>query len=318
MRPTLLLALAVAQCAACANESAPSGVTPAGSAWLSDRPENAHPYADDTLARFVGLVAEEGWRDPTWSAHGTLEAVHEKTGLVFVLVPAGEFLMGSEGVRLGYLEGPIHSVSVPAFMLCRTECTQEAWDRAQIEDDREWRGPQLPIEYVSWPAARKWCAAMTLRLPSEAEWEYACRAGSSGKWCFGSDDAQLGACGWFRANSGRDRPSGRNGEGQTDETWSERECRTHAVAAKTANAWGLHDMHGNVWEWCEDRWHDYGEPGRPDDGRAWTDGNAPSRVARGGSFYVSAAYCRSAFRHWDDRDFRFHFVGFRPARSLPK
>ena len=113
------------------------------------------------------------------------------------------------------------------------------------------------------------------RLPSEAEWEYACRAGSETEFCFGDDAKRLGEFAWYSENS---------------------ESKTHPVGEKKPNAWGLYDMHGNVWEWVEDDWHDSYE-GAPDDGSAWIDKPRGSdRVVRGGSWGDVARYCRSAVR----------------------
>jgi formylglycine-generating enzyme required for sulfatase activity len=114
-----------------------------------------------------------------------------------------------------------------------------------------------------------------VKLPSEAQWEYACRAGSTGKYCFGDDVNQLEKYAWYNKNSG---------------------SKTHPVREKLANSWGLHDMHGNVWEWCEDIWHE-NYNGAPTDGSSWlNDGDQCRRALRGGSWGSYGYDCRSAGR----------------------
>ena len=225
--------------------------------------------------------------------------LQETTGLVFRLIPGGSYLMGSpEGVGYGD-ERPQHEVRVEPFLLCESPCTQGAWDRiakGRIEDTRGWRGEELPIEGVKWNDVRRWCEKAGLRLPSEAEWEYACRAGSVGAYCFGASEEELLDYGWFEDNSGG---------------------RTNPVRGKKPNAWGLYDMHGNVLEWCEDDWEDdyrgapaVGWPARKVAG-------ASERVFRGGCWDYSASSCRAAFRYRFEPGLRDFDLGFRPARSLP-
>jgi formylglycine-generating enzyme required for sulfatase activity len=292
MRSLLLLAMLAALCASCADEPA-QDATPAEPAWFSSRPENAHAYSDKTLARFRKLVEGEAWRDAAWNAQGTLEAVHEKTGLTFVLIPAGEFLMGSEDGEK--YERPVHEVTVPAFLLCRTECTQKAWARGGGTNSPKFKGDYLPVENVHWRDCHAWCEELGLRLPSEAEWEYACRGWTTTRYWSGDEESDLDRVGWCDENSG----------GQT-----------HAVGEKPANPLGLHDMHGNVWEWCEDTSIDSHE-GAPADGTARVIESAEYRVFRGGSWSGSARAARSACRGWLRPGLRVSFLGFRPAADLP-
>jgi formylglycine-generating enzyme required for sulfatase activity len=220
----------------------------------------------------------------------------------FVLVPEGAFTMGSpddEDHRWND-EGPQHRVNVPPFLLARTQCTQAVWDGikrltgADLEDNRAWRGERLPMERVSWDDIQAFEEATGLWLPSEAEWEYACRAGTTTRFCFGDDDDDLDDYGWYDDNSSR---------------------KTHPVGEKRPNAFGLFDMHGNVYERCEDRWHDNYE-GAPTDGSAWTDGDSARRVFCGGSWYNIAQNCRSAIRERNAPDHRNIGTGFRPAARL--
>jgi formylglycine-generating enzyme required for sulfatase activity len=218
----------------------------------------------------------------------------------FVLIPEGSFIMGSpsDESRRDDDEGPQHRVNVPAFLLARTEMTQAVWDKAPIiadlRDERRWHGKRLPIEGVSWYDIQEFEDATGLRLPSEAEWEYACRAGTTTRFCFGDNDSDFGDYGWYLDNS-----SG----------------KPHPVGEKRPNAFGLFDMHGNVFEWCEDRWHNDYE-GAPTDGSAWTSGDSAYRVVRGGSWDDYVLYCRSAFRNWISPVVRHNDFGFRPACSI--
>jgi formylglycine-generating enzyme required for sulfatase activity len=234
-----------------------------------------------------------------------LEAVHAGTGLVFVLVPAGKYLRGSPETEEGSEadERPRVEVTVPAFLLSRTECTQRAWDAVGGEDSRDFPdSPDLPIQGVSWDATSAWCRKAGLRLPTEAEWEYACRAGSDGPWCFGDEEGRLKNFACFAANS------------RDEETGEERPCPV--ASRRHPNRWGLWDMHGNVWEWCRDTLHkDYADA--PTDGSAWIVEGAKVRMRRGGGWSSKARACRSADRRGGRADAPDEATGFRPARSLP-
>jgi formylglycine-generating enzyme required for sulfatase activity len=185
-----------------------------------------------------------------------------------VMIPAGGFDMGSnENVA----EQPVHRVNVPAFFLGRTEVTEGQWIAVMGKNSGRFSdcGADCPVENISWNEAQEFARRLsnktgkTYRLPSEAEWEYAARAGSNGKWSFGDDESQLAAHAWFGRNSGRTK---------------------HVVAQKRPNAFGLYDMHGNASEWVQDVWHgDY--RGAPSDGSAWLiGGNKVFRVLRGGAW----------------------------------
>jgi formylglycine-generating enzyme required for sulfatase activity len=164
-------------------------------------------------------------------------------------------------------------------------------------------GEDCPVEQVSWKEAQQFIKKLNqvektkdYRLPSEAEWEYACRAGSEAEFFFGDDVERLDEFAWYFENSGN---------------------KTHRVGEKKPNGWGLYDMHGNIWEWVEDDWHDSYE-GAPDDGRAWVDKPRGScRVIRGGSWSYDARCWRSATRDCHGPDGRNGLVGFRFSRSIP-
>jgi formylglycine-generating enzyme required for sulfatase activity len=153
---------------------------------------------------------------------------------------------------------------------------------------------RLPMDRVSWKAAFEWCEAAGLRLPNEAEWEYACRAGSAARFCFGDEYALLDRYGWYFENS---------------------ENTAHPVGEKLPNAFGLFDMHGNIREWCMDRWSESYE-GAPTDGSARVSGNDSFRVHRGGGFINDAEVAQSAWRDKDPPIQKWYRRGFRPAVSI--
>ncbi len=240
--------------------------------------------------------------------------------LEMVLIPAGRFLMGSPESEKGRLEteGPQHQVTVPQFYLGRFEVTQAQWravaslpkiDRELNRDPSYFKGDDLPVEQVSWDDTVEFCKRLSkktlrgYRLPSEAEWEYAARAGMTGPFAFGETITTEivnynGSYPYAGAAKGMNRG------------------KTVAVGSLgVANAFGLSDMHGNVEEWCLDNWHDNYD-GAPTDGSAWTSGGDPEyQVFRGGSLYSSANYCRSSLRSWLGEQFGFRNVGFRVVAS---
>ncbi len=226
-----------------------------------------------------------------------------------VSIPAGTFRMGDLSGAGDYDELPVRNVTVPAFRLGKHEVTFDQWDTCVMDGDcndyspgdYDWGRGNRPVINVSWHDIQSfihWLNARTdgnYRLPTEAEWEYAARAGTTTDYSWGDD---LGS---NRANC--------DGCGSQ---WDD--DRTAPVGSFPANPWGLHDMHGNVWEWVQDCWNDSYE-GAPTDGSAWTDGYYSRRVIRGGSWHDSAWYLRSAYRSWFDRTLRYFNLGFRLAQD---
>ena len=204
-------------------------------------------------------------------------------------------------------EWPQHRVTLTkGFYLGKTEVTQAQWEKVMGNNPSRFKnaGPEAPVEMVSWEDCQAFCRKVGggLRLPTEAEWEYACRAGTRGPYA-----GELDEMGWYLANS---------------------EGSTRAVGTKKPNAWGLHDMHGNVWEWCFDMQgggftgHDAGDArGRAAryPNYAVTDPAGPkggdSRILRGGSWADGARYCRPALRFDGTPKYRGAYVGFRVAVS---
>lgn len=225
-------------------------------------------------------------------------------GPEMVRIPKGSFLMGSREIDS---EQPRHDVCViRPFAIGRFPVTFEEYDRycaaagLRLPYDEGWGRGRRPVINVSWNSAVAYCGWLSqetgrhYRLPSEAEWEYACRAGAETLWSFGDDHKELGKHAWFKGNSGG---------------------KTHPVGEKQPNPWGIYDMHGNVHEWVQDHWYsDY--RGAPNDGRARENVSGDSRVLRGGSCNLDPWFCRSARRDIDHSGNIFYTHGFRIARDL--
>lgn len=231
-----------------------------------------------------------------------LKADTNSIGMEFVKIPTGCFMMGRDA---NFEDGnsnelPRHKVCIDnEFYLGKYEVTQAQWVSIMGNNPSEFKGRSNPVEKVSWDDAKRFIQRLNkkegttkYRLPSEAQWEYAARAGSSSTYSFGDDKGNLGAYAWFSDNSGK---------------------RTHPVGEKRANKWGLHDMHGNVWEWVEDAWHD-NYRGAPTNGRVWSGGDTRYRVLRGGSWDDVAFLCRSVISYSDSPDGRNDYLGFRVLR----
>ena len=221
-----------------------------------------------------------------------------------VVIPAGSFDMGSND---NTDERPVHRVNVPSFLIGKTEVTQGQWRAVMGSNPSSFSqcGDDCPVENVRWDDAQDFAGRLsqktgkTYRLPSEAEWEYAARAGTSTKWSFGDNESQLSDYAWYLGNSKR---------------WFGG-AQTQRVAQKRPNAFGLFDMHGNVWEWTQDCWHD-NYTGAPSDGSAWTTGCSGSyRVLRGGSWGGFPAVLRSAYRGGDSPGYRGGGNGLRLVRT---
>jgi formylglycine-generating enzyme required for sulfatase activity len=257
-----------------------------------------------------------------WADHlGLPVEMTNSVGMKLRLIPPGEFDMGSTQEEVDRLlvearqnnlsefeiarlasEAPRHRVRITrAFYLGVCEVTQGHWEAVMGANPSRFKGASNPVETVSWDDAMEFCKKLSTRegktycLPTEAEREYACRAGTTTVYSFGDDESQLGAYAWYGDNSDK---------------------RTHPVGEKKPNAWGLHDMHGNVWEWCQNWKGEYSSD-------AVTDPQGPTqgkyRVYRGGcwSHFVTARDCRSADRNGFTPETRNGAVGFRIALEIP-
>ncbi|MDP1613800.1 MAG: SUMF1/EgtB/PvdO family nonheme iron enzyme [Sulfuritalea sp.] len=286
----------------------------------------AQQAADDVARRQREAEAERGRREEAMAPGKVFTDCTDCPEMV--VLPARNFTMGSSAGEAGRSsnEGPQHGVAVQSFALGKTEVTlaqyQSCVDAGKCRPP-EWleagsqynirtgnndyykkfgavlTGMGFPVVGVSWDNAREyvsWLSTKTgksYRLPSESEWEYACRAGGTQTYC-GSES--IDSVAWYGGNSG---------------------SKTHPAAGKQANAFGLFDMSGNVWEWVEDCYHD-SYSGAPNDGSAWTSGCKDGRrVVRGGSWFSNPQVARSANRIGNSREYRSDIYGFRVARMLP-
>lgn len=217
--------------------------------------------------------------------------------LLMVPIAPGEFTMGSANGDSDEKPQTRVTISRP-FFLGATEVTQAQWRTVMGSNPSNFKGDTLPVEQVSWDDAMAFCKKLTERersagrlpagweftLPTEAQWEYACRAGTTGDYA-----GNLDAMAWYAKNS---------------------ESKTHAVGTKQANAWGLYDMHGNLWEWCADWYASYSGGSMTDPTGA---ASGSFRVYRGGGWNISAGFCRSAYRRYFSPAYRDDGLGFRPA-----
>jgi formylglycine-generating enzyme required for sulfatase activity len=258
-------------------------------------------------------------------------------------------------------ESPQHRVNVPAFLLARTEVTQKLWrglaELAGLPEAPSFfknAGDRAPVEQVSWDDVTKWIQAinkahgLSLRLPTEAEWEYACRAGTTTPIYNGKmtilghcNSPELDEIGWYMGNSGVDYAGGVDSARWVEKQYKHTRAGTHPVGKKKANAFGLCDMIGNVMEWCEDHAH-ANYIGAPADGSAWIGGNwipgsavngplstddsqarvtegkdVPGRIRRGGSWRQLTYNIRSAMRSFRGPSFSDSNHGFRVAAPAP-
>jgi formylglycine-generating enzyme required for sulfatase activity len=233
---------------------------------------------------------------------GDLDTVDLGGGVKMELawIPAGSFQMGSPDSAWGRDkdEGPVHTVELDGFWMGKYEVTQEQYEAVMGKNPSYFKGAKNPVEQVSWNNAADFCRKASqetgegFRLPTEAEWEYACRAGSTTHFCFGDSDDGLGDYAWYAHNSG---------------------SQTHPVGEKKPNALGLYDMHGNVSEWCGDWYADKYSAGIAKNPQGPSSGEY--RVARGGSWFNLPQLCRSAIRLRHGPTYRNYNNGFRVVVS---
>jgi formylglycine-generating enzyme required for sulfatase activity len=244
----------------------------------------------------------------------TPKEITNSIGMKLVLIPKGTFMMGSPNEEEGAInDEEQHQVTISKdYYLGATEVTQGQYEKVMGTNPSEFQkrvirksdSSMYPVEQVSWEDAVEFCkrlsalpeenkAGRMYRLPTEAQWEYACRADCKMAYSFGESLKSLGDYAWFGGNSND---------------------QTHPVGEKKPNAWGLYDMHGNVWEWCSD-WYDEYPKGTISDTTGPKEGSG--RVRRGGSWFGGAAFCRSAFRTWIIPSHRNYDLGFRVALSSP-
>lgn len=254
------------------------------------------------------LIKEET-EDSNVQAEFSSSELHEiftssSTGMEFILIPAGEFDMGSDSEDKVSSDSKslAHRVTIRnPFYMGRSPVTQKQWKRIMGNNPSHFKGDVRPVEMVSWYQVQEFVRRLNekegtekYRLPSEAEWEYGCKAGTRTNYFFGDYESKLNEYAWYAENSG---------------------SKTHSIGQKKPNRWGLYDTHGNVWEWVKDSWHENSDKS-PSDGRAREDGYSPDRVSRGGSWFCNAELCRSGSRLRRDPESLFSNLGFRLLREL--
>ena len=266
--------------------------------------------AKDSANRYLSVAGPSGqYYGETQKLLAEAEQLQMPVLPEMVVIPEGRFRMGCvSGKNCGDDEKPVHEVRVASFELSKYEVTFEEYDRFTVvtgrksRKDEGWGRGRRPVINVSWEDAvayAEWLSAQTgerYRLPSEAEWEYAARAGSARKYSWGNE------IGHNRANC---NACGSQWDGE----------KTAPVGSFGPNAFGLHDMHGNLWEWVQDCWNGSYQ-GAPTDGSAWTSGDCERRVLRGGSWDDPPVILRAAYRYRLTTGKRYIHLGFRVARTL--
>jgi len=236
------------------------------------------------------------------NAQGFREYRKRSTGIVFVSLPGGKFWMGAQSddpngpnydPDADAREAPVHEVTLRPFLIGRYEVSQAEWRRIVATNPSRHAGDDLPVEQVSWNDCHEFCRKTGLYLPTEAQWEYACRSGSPGPH---SGAGRLDDMAWYRDSSG---------------------LRPHPVGQKEANSFGLHDMQGNVWEWCRDCYDEasYSTPEATRLDPVQEEGSG-DRVLRGGSWFQWPVACRCASRHHWTPSAGNEDVGFRLVFNL--
>jgi formylglycine-generating enzyme required for sulfatase activity len=225
-----------------------------------------------------------------------------------VYIPGGEFMMGSPDGEGYDWEHPQHLVKLKPFYMSKYPITQRQYEAVMGENPSYFKGENRPVDSVSWYKAKEFCQRLSDRtkkpytLPSESQWEYACRGNVNKYFAFG-DTITTDVVNYDGNYSYGNAPKGVYREETTD------------VGSFPANAFGLYDMHGNVWEWCEDDWHD-NYRGAPSDGSPWIDKNNGTKILRGGSWRGLPTNCRSALLSWDSGSNGNYDIGFRVLSSF--
>jgi formylglycine-generating enzyme required for sulfatase activity/tRNA A-37 threonylcarbamoyl transferase component Bud32 len=291
-----------AQVADGALRARPQGIETEGTTRGSAMPEAAPAKAVTIPPGWTSETKRVKVATPRGEQDKDITSYTNTMGMKLALIPAGEFMMGSPEGEEGRSndEGPQHKVQITKpFFMGACEVTQAQYENIMGENSAHFKRADNPIESVSRENAVQFCERLSqkeevqYRLPTEAEWEYACRAGSNTAYFFSNDDGSLAENAWYWMNSGR---------------------TTHPVGQKNPNAWGLYDMHGNVWEWCQD-W--YGENYYSSTTRSDPKGplSGSHRVLRGGSWISTPMKARSAVRNRHDPAYRDVSYGFRVAVS---
>jgi formylglycine-generating enzyme required for sulfatase activity len=281
---------------------------------------NPYPHTLGPAVIALVLISSSGCQRVGDLSSSALPTITTKGGIEMVQIPAGSFKMGSRQGREE--EATVHTVSVDALLMDKYEVTQAEFARLQLSDPSHFKGPNLPVEQVTWRQAAEYCNARSedeglkpcynedttcnfeangYRLPTEAEWEYACRAGTEGDYSFGGDARKLGDYAWFADNAAR---------------------KTHPVGQKKPNPWGLYDMHGNVAEWCNDIYDKGYYKESPASNPRGPTKNVDQYVLRGGAWRSAAEALKSSHRlaeagGFSDACLARDAIGFRCVRKAP-
>ncbi|MBT7789803.1 MAG: SUMF1/EgtB/PvdO family nonheme iron enzyme [Calditrichaeota bacterium] len=268
---------------------------------INDLISNCLKFESKSRIRNFGQILEQLSENPASNFNGIIAGPFPD--MQFSSIPSGTFLMGAPATEEGSYdnERPQHEVTIQPFYMQTKPVTQAAWEKVMGTNPSNLKGNSRPVECVSWDDVQVFLEKLnaanpsrSYRLPSEAEWEYACRAGSATRFYTGNADSDLDGVGWYMENSG---------------------AKMHRVGLLKPNYWGLYDMSGNIWEWCSDIWKDdYIDA--PVDGSTRTDGgDSDSRVLRGGSWNGISDFCRSAYRSRRRPSGKGNSIGFRLAFS---
>ncbi|ELS01658.1 hypothetical protein Xen7305DRAFT_00013630 [Xenococcus sp. PCC 7305] len=269
---------------------------------------------------FLGFGSKVVLNHASSRARYFTENLENNIDLDMIYIPGGKFMMGSPEGEGRETEKPQHQVIVPSFCMGKYPITQAQYRQVMGSNPSNFKGAQLPVECVSWHDAVDFCQKLSnqtgkeYRLPSEAEWEYACRAGTNTPFHFGetitTDLANYRGTDW--EYQGQVHPGN-----YADGPKGEYRGKTTAVGKFPANTFGLYDIYGNVWEWCEDDWHS-SYKNAPQDGHAWLSDKSSTKVLRGGSWSYFPINCRSAARNFNVPEDDDNNIGFRVVCMVPR
>ncbi|MDF1665005.1 MAG: formylglycine-generating enzyme family protein, partial [Planctomycetota bacterium] len=275
--------------------------------------EGLVPLGPDPKSGLWEFVDLQTGSPPTRGPNGRWQLKAEN-GLIFVLVPAGTYRIGADDPKSSLDERPVHEVSVDAFFLSKYEMTQAQWERVTGENPSFFKyGPMNPVEQVSWKDSNRVLFQLGLVLPTEAQWEFAARAGTKSVWWTGDDVKSL-----KNAANLADITYKKAGGTNLSEAWKDDGYSEHApIGSFRVNSFGFHDVVGNVWEWCADSYASYELPVEKGTGLRHVF-YPQKRAYRGGSWRFAAIDARSANRNRLSELGRDRDIGLRPARVLEK
>ncbi len=259
--------------------------------------EKQHQDEEKNCKTNDGISGFKFLQEASYSCGGTTNEVkeycHEITGLEFVLIPGGTFSMGITDSESN--ENPIHKATLSPYLISKTEVIQKVWQKIMGNNPSHFKkGDNYPVECVSWEDCQEFCKKSGLQLPTETQWEYAYRAGMITKWYFGDNENELSNYAWYNSNSNN---------------------QTHPVAQKKPNGFGIYDMAGNVWEWCQD-WYEENYYANSESIDPVGPNTGSHRIIRGGGWGSGASFCGASSRSRDIPSRQRHNLGFRVVFCL--